>query len=405
MSLTAREPQVGRTVVATVSDDDGGVALTRWTWATSRRNCFQIPRRVTAPTHAGFVNVNPDVTSGAYTPKSGDAGKCLRATATYKDNIPGDSATDTADGTDNDDDGTTDANMDGIDVSKVSEKPVQTSDPANAAPEFPDQDLGTAGDQSEMAMRSVAENKAGETAGNPVYADDTDGDALLYTLNGDDSASFKVDNNGQISTKVKLDFETRNEYTVALTATDPSGAGDSILVTISVIDGPDPAVIAVVTGPGTNDPEFPEDEDGMRSVLENSPAGTEVGAPVAATDRDADDTLTYTLGGADADSFEIDSATGQITVGAGTALDAEGEKTEYSVEVTATDQGENAVTIPVTITVEDVSLAGAGNDYDANSDEMIDRSEAIAAVMAYFGGDITKGEAVGVIGLYFSSGG
>ena len=35
VSLTAREPQVGRTVVATVSDPDGGVTLTRWTWATS----------------------------------------------------------------------------------------------------------------------------------------------------------------------------------------------------------------------------------------------------------------------------------------------------------------------------------------------------------------------------------
>ena len=51
---------------------------------------------------------------------------------------------------------------------------MQTSDPANAAPEFPDQDLGTAGDQSDEAMRSVVENKADETAGNPVYADDTD---------------------------------------------------------------------------------------------------------------------------------------------------------------------------------------------------------------------------------------
>ena len=34
VSLTAREPQVGRTVVATVSDPDGGVALIMWTWAT-----------------------------------------------------------------------------------------------------------------------------------------------------------------------------------------------------------------------------------------------------------------------------------------------------------------------------------------------------------------------------------
>ena len=32
------------------------------------------------------------------------------------------------------------------------------SDPANTAPKFPDQDLNTPGDQSDTAMRSVAEN-------------------------------------------------------------------------------------------------------------------------------------------------------------------------------------------------------------------------------------------------------
>ena len=83
--------------------------------------------------------------------------------------------------------------------------------------------------------------------GGPISATDTDGDAMLYTLSGDDSASFKVDNNGQIKTKVKLDFETKDEYMVALTATDPSGAADSILVTVMVTDGPDNAVISGVT--------------------------------------------------------------------------------------------------------------------------------------------------------------
>ena len=115
--------------------------------------------------------------------------------------------------------------MDGIDVSEVSEKPVQVSDPANTAPEFPDQDLSTEGDQSDDDDAvGRAENIADETVGGPISATDTDGDAMLYTLSGDDSASFKVDNNGQIRTKVKLDYETQDEYMVALTATDPSGA-------------------------------------------------------------------------------------------------------------------------------------------------------------------------------------
>ena len=60
---------------------------------------------------------------------------------------------------------------------------------------------------------------------------------------------------------------------------------------------------------------------GTRSVDENSPAGTAVGNPVAATDT-ADDVLTYSLT-TNPGSFEIDPATGQITVGSRTILNHE----------------------------------------------------------------------------------
>ena len=49
------------------------------------------------------------------------------------------------------------------------------------------------------------------------------------------------------------------------------------------------------------------------------------GDPVAATSPDGG-ALTYALGGADAALFTIDADTGQIGVGAGTALDYEAEK-------------------------------------------------------------------------------
>ena len=42
-----------------------------------------------------------------------------------------------------------------------SERDVEESSPANTAPVFPDQDLNTAGDQSDTAMRSVKENAEG----------------------------------------------------------------------------------------------------------------------------------------------------------------------------------------------------------------------------------------------------
>ena len=45
---------------------------------------------------------------------------------------------------------------------------------------------------------------------------------------------------------------------------------------------------------------------------ENSETGANIGDAVTATDPDAKDTLTYTLGGIDAAAFAIDSATGQL---------------------------------------------------------------------------------------------
>ena len=70
--------------------------------------------------------------------------------------------------------------------------------------------------------------------------------------------------------------------------------------------------------------EDDEDLDSTdRSVAENSAVGSAVGDPVAATDpgRDGPDVLTYSIGGTDGSSFDIDSGTGQIKVKA--ALDFE----------------------------------------------------------------------------------
>ena len=66
------------------------------------------------------------------------------------------------------------------------------------------------------------------------------------------------------------------------------------------------------------------------SVAENSPAGTNVDTPVTATDR-----ITYSLSGADAASFVIDGATGQIATVADVSYDSE-TKSSCSVSVDAT---------------------------------------------------------------------
>ena len=53
-------------------------------------------------------------------------------------------------------------------------------------------------------------------------------------------------------------------------------------------------------------------EAAERKVAENTAPGTDIGAPVVATDAD-NDILTYTLTGTgDSDAFDIDWATGQL---------------------------------------------------------------------------------------------
>ena len=109
--------------------------------------------------------------------------------------------------------------------------------------------------------------------------------------------------------------------------------------------------------PLNRSPEFTDGSTTDRSIAENTLAGADIGEPVAATDPDTD-TLTYTLGGADAGSFAIVAATGQIQVGDGTILDYEAEKNTYGVQVTATDSSGATAMITVTIAVTNLDEAG-----------------------------------------------
>ena len=115
---------------------------------------------------------------------------------------------------------------------------------------------------------------------------------------------------------------------------DTGGLTDTALVAIDVIAVNDAPTFA--SAPPT------------RSVSESAEAGANVGAPVTATDVDENDTLTYSLFGANASSFEIDS-NGQITVATGVTFDIATRET-YIVTVEAYD-GTDAATVEVTITL------------------------------------------------------
>ena len=92
-----------------------------------------------------------------------------------------------------------------------------------------------------------------------------------------------------------------------------------------------------------------------RRVEENSAGGVNVGDPITATDGDGD-TLTYSLGGRDAASFNLNSATGQVTTRDGVTYDHEGKNT-FRLTVTATD-GITPVTVDLTILLDNVNEPG-----------------------------------------------
>ena len=108
------------------------------------------------------------------------------------------------------------------------------------------------------------------------------------------------------------------------------------------------------TAPIFSDSESNPITEAGRSVVENTAAGENVGAPVAATDNNRD-TLTYALDGTDAASFDIDPLTGQLMTQE--ALDYE-TKDSYEVTVTATDPDSTSAMITVTVTVTNLDEAG-----------------------------------------------
>ena len=191
---------------------------------------------------------------------------------------------------------------------------------------------------SDSVTLEVDENTApGADIGGSPTATDPDGDSLVYTLGGTDSGHFAiVAGSGQLQTKGALDHENQDSYSVVVTASDGTLA-DTIAVTINVND--------LNEAPGF------DGGSATVEVAENTASGANIDQPVTAVDPDGD-TLTYTLGGADAGHFAIAAKSGQLQTKG--ALDHESDDT-YKVTVTATDPDGLNASITVTITVTDLN--------------------------------------------------
>ena len=112
----------------------------------------------------------------------------------------------------------------------------------------------------------------------PVRATDEDDETLTYSLtSGADASRFDIEStSGQLITKAALDFEgtpQKRTFTVMVRADDGRGGRTELPVTISLTDANDR-------------PMFP-DPSITREVKESETA-IDVGAPVTATDPEAD---------------------------------------------------------------------------------------------------------------------
>ena len=156
--------------------------------------------------------------------------------------------------------------------------------------------------------------------------------------------------------QVLLPAETAS-VEVTVTAVDNASVdgGRTIEVAGSLDDTVfDRASIAVADDERPNTaPEFEDGASADREVAENTAAGTDIGAPVRATDPE-NDTLEYTLEGTDAASFDIDPDTGQLQTKTGVDYDHEA-KSSYSVTVAVKDGYGGTDTIAVTVNVTDVA--------------------------------------------------
>ena len=120
-------------------------------------------------------------------------------------------------------------------------------------------------------------------------------------------------------------------HAITLTAADNAVHNDGAReVTVALAPNPDAALYTlgepssatvVVTDNDNVAPVFSDGASATRSVAENTAAGENVGAALTATDTDAGDTLTYTLEGTDAASFDIVSTSGQIRTRSGVTYD------------------------------------------------------------------------------------
>lgn len=331
VTLMPMAPVVGTAVTANLTDPDTVTEDTvTWQWSKSM-------------TMDGTFMDIVRATMMSYTPVEDDDGYYLRATATYTD---------------------------GYDSGNMAMDETTSAVVSNSTPVFVD---------GAMTTREVPENSAeGMDVGAPVTATDADNDTLTYALSGMDAMYFDLDSNtGQITVGMgtMLNHETKDSYSVMVTATDGDMAMATIYVTINVTDVDEMGMVSLSSMDavvGTELTAMLSEEDAVVGEVEWqwSRSRTE-GGPFTHID---EETMSYT---------PTDDDVGYYLQVAATYNDGHGDKT---LEAT-TGMVRTALMVK----------------YDINKNGRIDRSEAIAALRDYRAGEISRSDAITVLRLYRSN--
>ena len=212
VTLGSNNPEVNVSLSASLTDPDGSISDLAWQW-----------QRADTADATTWTDIS-GATASSYTPASGDAGKFIRARASYDD---GEGTDKTAVGT--------------------ASNAVLAETPSNQSPSFT---------EGATATRSVREDATpGDFVGAPVVATDPNmDDTLAYRLIGEHDHRFGINfNSGQIFLKVQafLNYERQASYTVNVRVRDSKDADgeDDILwdafidVTINVTDVDEPGEI------------------------------------------------------------------------------------------------------------------------------------------------------------------
>ena len=205
-----------------------------------------------------------------------------------------------------------------------------------------------------LSRTQIAENAGANATVGTFSTTDPDGAdphtyALVAGAGSADNGSFNIGGTGNdvLRLNVSADYETKNLYTIRVSTTDPGGLSFVRQFNIFI----------------NNVNEAPTISAQTRSIAENSPNGTAVGAPLTASDPNANTTLTYSITGGNgtgSGAFAFGSG-GQLTVADVAQLDYETTPT-FTLTVRVSD-GRLTSSAAVTVNLTDVAEAlvvGAG---------------------------------------------